>query len=149
MKHISEKRLVDLYEAGWSLSEIHTRTGRNPSTIYYTLKRHGVQMRPRGDSYGSRKPSVVSDAEVRLTVKLYNMGLSMAEIGERLGVSSGAIRWRLLNIAGIETRNRSEVSRLAWRRGRIQRGSTRPKHLHSERGTKGQFVSRVSLPHPS
>lgn len=86
-------RMVALYEAGWSLSQIAAAVYWSPMAISRNLRLRGVQMRPRGTSQNHLR---LTQRELTSTVRLYRHGLSMREVANRLGVTYGTIRHRLL-----------------------------------------------------
>jgi hypothetical protein len=86
--------LIQGYTAGATTYELSARFGIDRRTVSAILHRHGVDMRRRGLS-----PDQVDDA-----IHLYNIGWSLARIGEHLSVDPTTVLNRLRE-RGIPTRD--------------------------------------------
>lgn len=110
-------RIVELYEAGFSLGEIAALVFVSRQTALRYLQLRGVKMRPRGGwAYNKDR---VSHADQDMTVFLYdNLGWTTNEVAEHLGISTSTVIHRLKR-AGMPRRSRAESAKLRWeRRGR-------------------------------
>jgi len=104
-------KLVDLYETGFSLSEVSDLTGLPKTTIRDRLTRHGVELRSRG---GARYEP--PHEEYAKTAFMYQiMGMSTVEIGDHLGLSHDTVSNRLMR-HGVEMRSRGESARIRFAR---------------------------------
>ena len=99
---------------GLSLEAIAKRVGRDPSTVGYWVRKHGLQAVNR-DRHAPRGGIKRSELEA-----LIRAGATMAEIAERRGVSLSTVRHWLTRY-GLETTNargrRAEEARAARERG--------------------------------
>lgn len=74
-----------------TLREIAEREGVTPASVFVMLRKAGVEIRPPG-----RRPGPASPTYVELAARLRAKGLSLAEIGARVGRSGEAVRLALL-----------------------------------------------------
>lgn len=96
------ERIVDLYETQkLSVEVIAVRLESNPMTVWRTLKRHGVKIRPNG------RQSKLSTDEV---VRRYQNGESSNEIAETYGLQGESIRYRLRK-AGVDIRSKKAAAK--------------------------------------
>jgi transposase-like protein len=110
-------RIVELYEAGFSISETATLAYVSRETVFRYLKIREVPRRPRGGwAYNKTR---LSREDQDLTVFLYDkLGWSTVEISARLGISVSSVVHRLKR-AGVPRRSRGESTKLRYkRRGR-------------------------------
>jgi transposase-like protein len=99
--------IVQLYAAGWSLSEISAETGISISTLHRRLLTYGVTMRSPG---GNHKPIPTEKAK-RAPFLYERMGWTTPEIARREGVHVSTVNnW--LRAHGVVMRDRSESLRL-------------------------------------
>lgn len=76
-----------------TLREIAEREGVTPASVFVMLRKAGVEIRPPG-----RRPGPASPTYVELAARLRAKGLSLAEIGARVGRSGEAVRLALLKV---------------------------------------------------
>lgn len=81
----TRQEIVNRYQAGERVVDIALVLSINKVTVIDHLNRASVQRRPLG----------MSDAQIDEAVQLYDSGLSLARIGERLGFSARTIQSRL------------------------------------------------------
>lgn len=83
-----KKRLRELYEGQFLTTyEIGERLGCGPSTVCYWMEKHGIERRDAGD-----RPDNPAYRDPNTLRKLYHdRGLSLAEMGERLGCNRSVI----------------------------------------------------------
>lgn len=89
------ERIVQGYTAGKSTKQLARESGRSRSSISAVLKRSGIEMRTFREA---------SEADIRMMVYLYESGLSLRRVAERVGFSERTVLNRLRE-AGIQTRN--------------------------------------------
>lgn len=107
---------VRLYTMGFSLDEVGKLINLSPSAVYYRLtKMAGIRMRKSGGQTFGRSGHRLPHQALEEATKLYTAGLSSIEVGEILGISACAVRWRL-KVAGVPMRNRTESLRLRYAR---------------------------------
>lgn len=95
--------------------------GRKTSTIHHLLSKHAPEIiRPR-----TRGRQRLPNSEFDKTRILYESGLSQEEVAELLGVTRGAILWRLKR-AGVERRSHSDAVRMGIRKRRQRAKQTAP-----------------------
>lgn len=87
--------LIDHYRSGATINFLAQQYRIHRTTVYEHLDRQGVPRRQRGPT----------PEQVRLAAKLYEGGLSLARIGEQVGIDAQTVR-RYLADAGIEIRKR-------------------------------------------
>lgn len=121
MKNIDIDQIKHLYyrekKSSYKIAKI---LGCSVSTIQNRMKQHDMPLRSIAEARkyrnGRRSPS--ADLDITEIARLYfDEQLSLAGVGERMGVSGTVIRGKLLN-AGYTIRSRSEVKH---RRGRPSR----------------------------
>lgn len=121
MKNIDIDQIKHLYyrekKSSYKIAKI---LGCSVSTIQNRMKQHNLPLRSIAEARkyrnGRRSPS--ADLDITEIARLYfDEQLSLAGVGERMGVSGTVIRGKLLN-AGYTIRSRSEVKH---RRGRPSR----------------------------
>lgn len=88
--------LVAAYVAGDRVGDLSQRFRISKETVNQIVRRRGIPLRPRGLS-----PEQVVEGE-----RLYRSGLSLARVGERLGVDARTVHRRLLE-SGVEMRGSS------------------------------------------
>ena len=91
--------MVEMYERGYSATDIANRFNRPAGSIYNVLRAKGVEMRP---------PNSVSlrDDKVMLAIKLYNQKkprLKLNEIADVVGITTATLK-KYLREAGVEKR---------------------------------------------
>ncbi|WP_233598893.1 hypothetical protein [Amycolatopsis sp. WAC 01375] len=91
---VQTQALIDGYLKGATTYELGARFGVNRRTIGNILRRNGVQMRRRGLS-----PEQVDEA-----IHLYELGWSLARVGEHLNVDHVTVLIRLRE-RGVRTRD--------------------------------------------
>jgi hypothetical protein len=94
------KELIAAYQAGATAYELGTQFRIERRTVSNILHRHGVPMRRRS----------LSPGQVDTAIHLYNLGWSLARVGERLGVDPTTVLNRLRE-CGIHTRDTHGRSR--------------------------------------
>lgn len=77
--------LCQAYEAGATRRQLVEDFGIAPKTVSAILKRQGIQTRWRK----------LAETDVDEAERLYAQGLSLERVGERLGVDSGTVHYRL------------------------------------------------------
>lgn len=93
---VDTKKLVKLYEKGFSTPQIAEKCGMSQKGVWGRLTKHGVKMRPRHNTKTkSRNVKGACKLTVREIVTLYEGGRPTDKIAERAGVSSTAIRYHL------------------------------------------------------
>src|SRR5688572_20207491 len=108
-----DRELLAQYLAdGLSLEKIGALEGKNPSTVAYWLRKHGLE--PAYPEHGRR-----ADIDEVQLVELAREGLTLAEIAERLGASQSTVKRRLDRL------------------GIVRRGASR-KHLAVEARRQGK-----------
>lgn len=91
------EQLVDAYEAGSSIRELAMRYAVHAATVKVHLARAGI---------AKRKPvAKLSTDDAAEAARLYANGLSLAQVGKRIGVSVSSVR-RALERAGVQFRPR-------------------------------------------
>ena len=96
-RHFDSKEqlnVVDAYRQGKTMNEVARQFGLHRTTVRAMLDRAGVSVRPRE----------MSPAQVGLATKLYGDGLSLKQVGERLGFNAQTIANRLV-AAGVRMRS--------------------------------------------
>ncbi len=88
-----------LLAQGLSVEKIAKRFGKNPSTISYWMKKHGLEAPNR------EKHAAKGGVERGRLEELVNQGLTIGGIGETLGLSKTTVRYWLHNY-GLRTENR-------------------------------------------
>jgi AraC-like DNA-binding protein len=81
------------------------------ATVRKVLLEEGVELRPRGIPVGHQR---LTQEQVDQTIDLYMQGLSLEQVGERLGIAENAVRNRLAKVAGA-CRNRADGIKIARR----------------------------------
>lgn len=84
-----------LYESGLTLKQVAAMLGVADATVRARFRETGVPVRPHGEHLGRIGRARRLDVDVTEVVRLYDSGLPMAEIADRLGVSGQTIRARL------------------------------------------------------
>jgi len=79
------ERLIADYRAGATVYTLGGQFGIDRRTVGAILKRHGVQTRWQR----------LSPAQIDEAVELYESGWSLAQVGERLGVTATTVQLRL------------------------------------------------------
>ncbi len=97
----AEARAKALYRAGWSLAEVGRELSYSRSGVRGMLERQGVSIRPKGGREGLQR---VDSESVAQCVALYEEGLTMEQVAERLGMTYGAVQRRLTKHAGVKPR---------------------------------------------
>jgi transposase len=87
--------LVQAYQDGASTPELRHRYDLSQGSVIKILHEHAVEMRGQG----------LADGEILAAAKLYRSGKTLAQLGERFGVSPNAVR-RALVSAGVVMRAR-------------------------------------------
>lgn len=104
-----------LLAQGLSVEKIGQRFGRNPSTVAYWMRKHGLEA-PNRDTYAAK-----GGIEREELTALVDDGLTIAGIGEALGCSRTAVRY-WLGQYGLRTQrsrgaDRTEQARFAREEG--------------------------------
>ena len=89
-------QLVSDYKSGVPTTELTGRYGLAKSSVLKLLADRGVVMRRQG----------LTDAEMEEAIRLYKQGLSVLDVGERIGRSSTVV-WRALKKHGVALRPRN------------------------------------------
>lgn len=84
---------------GLSIEQIAKRFGKNPSTISYWMKKHGLE------SPNREKHAAKGGIERERLGELVDSGLTIAQIAETVGVSKTTVRYWLRNY-GLRTKNK-------------------------------------------
>lgn len=84
--------MTSLYDAGWTLRQIAQHLHYGHSTVRKALLDAGMELRPRGQRHGTSR---LSHAELQRTVVMRKLGLSLGEIGRRVGRTESTIHERL------------------------------------------------------
>src|SRR6188472_4744247 len=84
-----------------SLSAIAKEAGCALSTVHRRLTLAGVDLREAVTPRGIRT-NRVSDEALAKTVRLYEIGFSIEQVGELLHLSPSAVQYRLTKMAGIK-----------------------------------------------
>lgn len=83
------------------MREVAELTHWSATAVRNAVLRQGWHMRPR--SVANRKkqldPKIVEEM-----VELYESGLSMKEVAEKMGTTYSTIQWRLKHVAGVKAR---------------------------------------------
>jgi transposase-like protein len=87
--------LVQAYRDGASTTELRRRYDVSQGSVIKLLHEHAVEMRGQG----------LADRDVPLAANLYRSGKTLAQLGERFGISPNAVR-RALVAAGAVMRVR-------------------------------------------
>lgn len=87
----TQAHMEELYQTGLSIREVAQATYWSVSTVHKVLTARGVQTRPRGGIEHQR----LADQEIQLTIELYESGLTMQQVADRLGRSRTSIQARL------------------------------------------------------
>lgn len=98
----AQLEVVAAYQAGASMNEVARAFKMHRTTVVAILKRHGVPQRPR----------VMSPEQVQAARELYESGLPLAAVGERLGFNGLTIANRLRAL-GVQLRGPNERPSLA------------------------------------
>jgi transposase len=105
------EKLADAYLAGASTNDLSVEHGIHRNTIYGILKRGGVTFRQRG----------MDEKSAALARELYESGLSLVQVAERLSWSANTVH-RELNRLGVAMRD--------------PRGGRRKADAQGEQGTR-------------
>jgi predicted transcriptional regulator len=87
--------MVEAYEAGATTTQLRQQFSVSQDTVVRLLRRHGVVTRHKG----------LSDSDLQQARELYESGLPVAKVGEKLGRAPSTVR-RALVQAGVEMRPR-------------------------------------------
>jgi len=113
-----KKELIALYNQGIPVTTLAKKYGCSSSTITFLLKKEKVPVRPRSLALANRKPKVGRLMRQEAVIKkLYDQGLSYADIGKQVGT-------RLEHIGHFAR----------------ARGWTRPRAIH-----KNSFIPQTNL----
>jgi transposase len=108
-------RMVHLYEEmKLSVERIAERFETNCMSVWRTLKRNGVKIRPNSRN---------SKLDMDMVIKMYKSGISSNQIGERVGLKGESIRYRLRQ-AGVIIRSKSDAAKLVdneWTAERLEK----------------------------
>jgi len=102
LRELEQLELVDAYRAGESVHGLADRFGVARQTVSAVLERHRVARRYR----------ILKPQDVDAAVGLYESGLSLVAVGERLGVNASTIL-NALRTTGVQLR---PVGTNQWRR---------------------------------
>lgn len=86
--------LITAFQAGATVYELGRRFGIDRQTVSRILKRHGIETRWR----------TITEEQVDTAVRLYEQGLSLAQVGERLNLRGKSLRVHLLK-RGVKMRD--------------------------------------------
>ncbi|MFJ3896840.1 helix-turn-helix domain-containing protein [Streptomyces sp. NPDC090083] len=86
LKEEQVAKLCQAYKAGATLQQLSDDFDIVPMTVSAILKRQGIKTRWRK----------LTEADVDEAERLYTQGMSLAKIGDRLGVTDCAVRYRLI-----------------------------------------------------
>ena len=93
LRELEQLELVDAYRAGASVYRLADRFGVARQTVSAVLERHGVARRYR----------ILTPQDIDAAVRLYESGLSLVAVGERLGVNASTIL-NALRTTGVQVR---------------------------------------------
>lgn len=93
-------RLIEAYPAGTGALHLAQEFEISRSALYAHLERREISVR--------RNPGELSPDEARQVFQLYLSGLSLAAVGEKLGVGHGVVRRELIK-RGVARRRRGRV----------------------------------------
>lgn len=96
-----EDEVVRLYRLGISASEIARRTFYDRSAVFSALRRRGVPIRPRGGVKGQVR---TDDKLIGEAARLYQEGLRVVDVAERMGLTYGKVQRMIALHAGIPRR---------------------------------------------
>lgn len=94
------ERIVELNELGWSAAHIGREMHLSTSSVHYHLRIAG-KTRPSKRTCG--KLGQLKHSEIEKTIRLYESGLTLRQVGAELGLTHSSVRYRLLN-AGVTLR---------------------------------------------
>lgn len=103
-KHLpteTERAIAAEYQAGKTMNAIATKHGIHRVTVGQVLDRTDTAKRPKGMTPG----------QVDMAARLYESGLSLADVGAQLGFDAATIRMMLLQ-RGVKTRDSHGRSRI-------------------------------------
>ena len=102
LRELEQLELVDAYRAGESVYRLADRFGIARQTVSAVLERHGVARRYR----------ILTPEDVEAAVRLYESGLSLVDVGDRLVVNASTVL-NALRKTGVQMR---PVGTNQWRR---------------------------------
>jgi transposase-like protein len=115
--NMDKESLEFLLARGLSVGEIARRFGKDPSTVSYWLKKHGVEAPNR------EKHAAKGGIQRERLVSLVELGLSIAEIAKEVGRSKGTVQYWLrrhrLRTRNVLARTSPERLRLAKEAGQL------------------------------
>lgn len=88
--HMPDDKVCSLYRSGLSCAAIAEQDGRSETKIYFVLRHNKVKMRD--------KSTANMKCDTRIIVWLYNLALSIAQIGRLLGIHPTTVLKRLQSI---------------------------------------------------
>lgn len=115
-----------LYASGMSVEAVATNMGVAMMTAYRAILVSGERIR-----------SKAADVDEDLVVSLYNSGLSLKDVGLRIGHGSAVVR-RVLKKYGVSTRCSS-----AWKSGKSKFDATRAAELHKAGASVSQICKEI------
>lgn len=98
----TQREMVALYATGKSLRAVAAELHWSKTTVKNVLISNGVSLRLRGGG----PPRKLTDEEIYAAAELYQAGLSLNEVGRRMGLYDTAVMRRLKH-AGIPTRSKA------------------------------------------
>lgn len=81
-------RLIQSYEAGRSTTQLRSEFGLSQGSVVKLLQQHGVETRFHG----------LTDAETEAARELYESGLALAKVGEKLDRAPSSVRKALIRV---------------------------------------------------
>lgn len=102
---LSDASVKVLYSHGRSCDEIAQADGCSETTIYNRIKSYGIKMRNRSEAN-----KIFPDY---ICISLYNLGLSVSQIGRLLAVDSSTVTKRLHTLR-FPLRSRDVASRIRY-----------------------------------
>jgi transposase len=101
----------------------------DPSTVWRTLRRLGVDLRKRHN-----RSKRLDSEKVLETVELYGRGLSAADVGSILGVSESTVRYRVRMYSRDGVRSHGDAHRLARARDKARASRVAAVERSTDRG---------------
>ncbi len=156
------KLIIELYNRGLKTIELGKQFSVSQSTIRYNLKKHGIKLQKsgfqKGNIFGKRN---LKETDLKLVIELYQQGMSITKIKEKLNIARSTI-WRNLHNADIKLRKKGFQKgdprlkeRVCWLKGKTRsletckRQSETRKRLFAEGKlkvrTKGKYSKKVAV----
>lgn len=98
VEEVSDEEIVSMYKSGLSMARIKLRTNISTSEIKPILIKAGVYQLKAG---ALAKQNAYKDVDVAEIIRLRQSGLSLRNIGAKMGVSRATVQKRLIKV-GLE-----------------------------------------------